>query len=197
MRFLLITIICLLVLPVKAAEWSGPDDVLDAASKGNPEAQLEMGILYQFGFHMPGNKVPALAWYLASAEQGNQAAAQKSSVLEQEMLPAEVEEARALSQNLSALVAVSRTTTSNPDHVPMPPPGEPGQNVLPEIIEGGSDGATGSVMPETMPENSTAEKEMVQKTEQGEVTQEAAPELLPSLDPETKPDGPITPEPVK
>jgi TPR repeat protein len=179
MRLLLATIFSLLVIPVTAAEWQGPDDVLEAAAKGNAEAQLEMGILYQFGFHMPGNRVPALAWYLVAAEQGNQSAAQRSAALEKEMLPTEVEEARRLSQDLAALSAISSSTPSNPSHIP-------------NMQEQATD------LP--VPEQSTAE----QTPAQGEISQEAMPEPLPELAAEPAPeetapktDGPIQPAPAQ
>ena len=191
MRLLLTTIFSLLVIPAMAADWQGPDDVLQAASKGNPEAQLEMGILYQFGFHMPGNKVPALAWYLAAAEQGNQIAAEKSDVLQKDMLPTEVEEARQLSQNLSALSAISSSTTSNPEHMPSMQ-----QQGTEPAME--SDMATGaeSVKQEEM--EVAPDEAMEQKSGQGEVSLEAMPEPLPDLGPESTPEkAPKTDEPIQ
>jgi len=192
MRLLLVTIFSFLVIPVMAADWQGPDDVLQAASKGNPEAQLEMGILYQFGFHMPGNKMPALAWYLAAAEQGNQSAAERSDLLQKDMLPTEVEEARQLSQNLSALSAISSSTTSNPGHMP----DMQEQGMAPAMEPAGQDAAAEGQ--EAMPE-----KTMAPKTDQGEVTMEAMPEPLPELGPDTESknkmetDGPIQPAPAQ
>lgn len=193
MRILIATIISLLIIPVMAADWQGPDDILEAAAKGNPEAQLEMGILYQFGFHMPENKMPALAWYLAAAEQGSQVAAQKSDILQRDMLPTEVEEARQLSQNLSALAVISSSTTSNPDYMPMPAADESGQNLAPEVT-GGETASEPEVSAEAMPE-----KAMAREEGQGDVTQEVAPELLPELGPESAPksDGPIQPGDVQ
>lgn len=186
MRVLLATIISLLVIPVMAADWQGPDDVLQAAAKGNPEAQLEMGILYQFGFHMPGNRVPALAWYLIAGEQGHQSAAQRGAALEKEMLPTEVEEARQLSQDLSVLSAVSSTTTSDQGHMP---------NMQDQATES-------AIAPGATQEQSTSvpDQAMEQNAAQGEVIQEAVPEPLPELDPETgsekaaEVDGPIQPD---
>ncbi|MEE8482628.1 MAG: SEL1-like repeat protein [Acidiferrobacterales bacterium] len=57
-----------------AAEPELPNDILRDAHAGNSEAQLEMGILYEYGFRMQGNRVVALAWYQLAADQGNERA---------------------------------------------------------------------------------------------------------------------------
>ena len=160
MRFLLAIIISILLGPVMADSWTGPDDVLQAAKTGNPEAQLEMGILYQYGFNMPGNNVPALAWYFVSADQGNQSAASRSDSLQRGMLPTEVEEARQLSQNLAALSSLSSETTVTPGYKP----------------EGYAESATenGNPAPATA------------QTEEGQTTRETSPQPLPELGPETE-----------
>ena len=172
MRFLLAIIISILLGPVMADGWTGPDDVLQAARVGNPEAQLEMGILYQYGFDMPGNNVPALAWYLASAEQGNQSASSRGNILQKEMLPAEVEEARQLSQNLAALSELSSKTTTTPGYKP------------PGYAEGATENRNPppAVEMATDPETATAQSGQ----NQGKPGQEKSPEPLPELGPETE-----------
>ncbi len=94
----------LLALLLAAPAWGqlhgGPQDVRAAAEAGNAEAQLEMGILYEFGFNMEGNEVPALAWYLLSAKQGNQKAAQRRDILMSRMTQPQIEEAQQQSTQL-------------------------------------------------------------------------------------------------
>ncbi len=174
MRFLLAIIISFLLGPVMADGWDGPDDVLQAAKTGNPEAQLEMGILYQYGFNMPGNNVPALAWYLTSAEQGNQSAISRSNALQKQMLPTEVEEARQLSQNLAVLSELSSKTTTTPGYKP----------------EGYAEGATENGNPPPAVEMATdpdpASSQSGAQSNQGQAAQEASPEPLPDLAPEAE-----------
>ena len=79
------------------AQPSVPTDVLDAAQRGGQEAQLEMGILYEFGFFMPGHTIPALAWYMLSAEQGNQQAINRRNLLMSRMSQGEIDQAQAQS----------------------------------------------------------------------------------------------------
>jgi TPR repeat protein len=99
------------VLALMGVAWgqadSGPVDVLRAAQAGDPEAQLEMGILYEYGFNMEGNDVPALAWYMLAAQQGNQRAAQRRDQLMERMSQADIEQALKLSARLQG-----RTTTA-------------------------------------------------------------------------------------
>lgn len=71
-----------------------PEDVLQAARAGDPEAQLEMGILYEYGFRMKDNKIEALAWYIKAAELGNARAATYRDRLMKNLSPTEVERAR-------------------------------------------------------------------------------------------------------
>ncbi|MBI3570874.1 MAG: sel1 repeat family protein [Gammaproteobacteria bacterium] len=87
-----------------------------AAERGNADAQLEMGILYEFGYKMPKNDVSALAWYMLSAEQGNALAAKRRDQIKSNMKPDEIEAAQKLSQELAAQKTQPTTT---------PPPTEP------------------------------------------------------------------------
>jgi len=83
-----------------ATEWKGPEEIRQAARQGHPEAQLEMGILYEFGFFMAENEVPALAWYILAAEQGNARAARLRDKLKRNMTPAEIGQAQRLGPTL-------------------------------------------------------------------------------------------------
>ncbi len=66
------------------------------AERGDPDAQLELGILYEYGYHLPDNKPPALAWYRLAAEQGHAKAAARRDALKAKMTPAELAEAQRL-----------------------------------------------------------------------------------------------------
>ncbi len=84
-----------------AEEWATPEDVLAAARHGNSEAQLEMGILYQYGFNMSDNRASALAWYMLSAQAGNMKAIQLRDKLQQDMPSPDIEQARQLMLTLA------------------------------------------------------------------------------------------------
>ncbi len=94
-----------------------------AAEHGNADAQLEMGILYEFGYNMPKNHVTALAWYLRAAEQGNVLAAKRRDQIKSGMKPDEIEAAQKLSQELTAQKPPA--TTTPPPAEPAPAPTEP------------------------------------------------------------------------
>ncbi len=91
---LLILIVSLFLTSAAWAQQSVPMDVLEAAQRGDQEAQLEMGILYEFGFFMPGHTIPALAWYMRSAEQGNQKAIKRRDLLISRMSQGEIDQAQ-------------------------------------------------------------------------------------------------------
>lgn len=74
----------------------GPEDLRRAAEAGDVVAQFELGTLYEYGFHMPDNEAPALAWYTLAAEQGHAKAAERRDALRARMQPATVEQAAAL-----------------------------------------------------------------------------------------------------
>lgn len=69
------------------------DHIRRAAEAGDAQAQLELGMLYQFGYHFKDNEVPALTWYTLSANQGNARAAKMRDDLMGKMKPAEIEQA--------------------------------------------------------------------------------------------------------
>ena len=69
------------------------DDIRAAAEAGFVEAQLELGILFHYGFNYPGNEIPALTWYMLAANQGNARAAGLRDQLMAKMSPQQIEEA--------------------------------------------------------------------------------------------------------
>ena len=89
-----------LVMPVIAGaqDLASLEQTRQAAEQGNADAQLEMGILYEFGYNMPKNNITALAWYLRSAEQGNALAVKRRDQLNSHMKPDEIDAADKLSK---------------------------------------------------------------------------------------------------
>jgi TPR repeat protein len=72
------------------------------AATGSVAAQYEMGVLYEFGFHMKDNLAHAHAWYSAAAEGGDERAAKRRDVVQGQMSPAQLDEARRLQGELGA-----------------------------------------------------------------------------------------------
>ncbi len=87
----------LVVLCLAPAARAADDPVLAslrvAAERGEVDAQYELGVLYEFGFHLPDHRVAALAWYTRAAEQGNAAAAKRRDLLKTELSALEIEQA--------------------------------------------------------------------------------------------------------
>jgi len=78
--------------------WSGVahadlDDIRRAAEAGDVEAQLELGILFQYGFNYKDNEIPALTWYMLSASQGGAKAVKLRDALKAKMSEKDVQEA--------------------------------------------------------------------------------------------------------
>ena len=69
------------------------DDIRRTAEAGDREAQLELGILFQYGFNYKDNEIPALTWYSLSANQGNARAQRLRDALKAKMTEKEVQEA--------------------------------------------------------------------------------------------------------
>lgn len=78
--------------------WSGSahadlDDIRRAAEAGDTKAQLELGILFQYGFNYKDNEIPALTWYMISANQGSTRAVKLRDALKAKMTEKDVQEA--------------------------------------------------------------------------------------------------------
>jgi TPR repeat protein len=107
--FLSILLLGLILCALPAAAARGQDlatlEALRAqAERGDADAQLELGILYEFGFHLPDNKAPALAWYRLAAEQGHAKAAARHDALKAKMTPAELAAAERLYETWRARI---------------------------------------------------------------------------------------------
>ncbi len=87
-----------LAILLVALLWSGVtradlDDIRRTAEAGDAAAQLELGILFQYGFNYKDNEIPALTWYMLSANQGNAKAARLRDALKEKMAETDVQEA--------------------------------------------------------------------------------------------------------
>lgn len=69
------------------------ETIRQAALRGDVQKQVELAVLYQYGFGLEKNEVPALAWYMIAAEQGDAVAVQRRDALRAAMAPAAVEAA--------------------------------------------------------------------------------------------------------
>lgn len=94
----------LAVLPVHA----GLEDIRAAAERGDPKRQFELGELYEFGFGLQQNRVPALTWYIVAAEGGHTVAAQRRDYLKQQLTPDQVATAEREAASLQAAIAARR-----------------------------------------------------------------------------------------
>jgi TPR repeat protein len=123
--------IAILILGLTAPLLAGAQDLASLekmrqeAVQGSSDAQLEMGILYEFGFNMPKNNVTALAWYLRAVEQGSALAARRRDQIMTGMTPEEIEAAQKLSQELAVQSPPATTTAPAPAAEPAPAPTEP------------------------------------------------------------------------
>ena len=69
------------------------DDIRRTAEAGDRDAQLQLGILFQYGFNYKDNEIPALTWYSLSANQGNPKALRLRDSLKAKMSEKDVQEA--------------------------------------------------------------------------------------------------------
>jgi TPR repeat protein len=107
-----------------AQDMASLEQMRQAAARGSDAAQLEMGILYEFGYNMPKNDINALAWYQVSADRGNALATKRRDLLKAKMKPDDVETAMKLSRELVEQKPPP-AVSSPPAEAPAPPPAEP------------------------------------------------------------------------
>ncbi len=130
MKWHLGLILCAVVTtPVLATDDpAGLEQLREAAEAGKTDAQLELGILYEYGFRKPDHLVPALSWYLRAAESGDADAARRRDALMAKLKPAEVDEAKRLAQ---ASPTAAATPKAEPEAAPAPAPAETPPAVAP------------------------------------------------------------------
>ena len=95
--------------------FKGPIELLNAAKRGDASAQLDIAILYEYGFDMPDNKVYALAWYILAADSSSKAAAHRDKLMS-ELSAKQVERAKAMSK------ALIKEMPQQPAPAPQAPP---------------------------------------------------------------------------
>lgn len=106
-------------LPVAQADL---ESVRAAAQAGNAEAQLELGELYEFGFGLKDNAVPALAWYLAASRAGNERATERASVLTAKLTATQRQEAERMSREIKTVARAPEAPVPAKPPVPKPEP---------------------------------------------------------------------------
>ncbi|MEX2164343.1 MAG: hypothetical protein WD823_08885 [Sulfuricaulis sp.] len=113
-------ILCLFATGISsAADDASLEKMRVTAEQGNVDTQLEMGILYEFGFNMPKNNVTALAWYLRAADNGNALAVKRRDVLKAQMTAEEIDAAQKLSRELAT--KKSEKITGKTESIPATP----------------------------------------------------------------------------
>lgn len=96
------------------------DQIRQAAEAGDANAQLELGILFHYGFNYKGNEVPALTWYTLSANQGNARASKLREALMKKMTEKEVEEALEQVAQFKAARPAAPAAAPAPESQPAP-----------------------------------------------------------------------------
>jgi hypothetical protein len=120
--------------------WSGTahadlDDIRRAAEAGDTAAQLELGVLFQYGFNYKDNEIPALTWYMLSANQGNAKAVKLRDALKAKMTEKDVQEAMeqvAQYKPKGQVVTPAPATTTAPAPAPAQAPELPEFSPAPE-----------------------------------------------------------------
>ncbi|OGI37394.1 MAG: hypothetical protein A2V91_04035 [Candidatus Muproteobacteria bacterium RBG_16_64_10] len=88
-----------------------------AAESGDVSAQYEIGVLYEFGFRMKTHLIPALAWYMVSADNGDPRAIKRRDQLMSQLKPEQVDEAKRLRAGFGA----KKPAAAKPDAEPAKP----------------------------------------------------------------------------
>lgn len=108
------------------------DDIRRAAEAGNAEAQLELGILFQYGFNYKDNEIPALTWYILSANQGNAKAAKLRDALKAKMTEQDAQEAADQAAKFKPTAAAPAAAPAQDSNQPAPAvESQPAETVLP------------------------------------------------------------------
>ena len=130
--------------PVK--DFKGPVQLLNAAKRGDTAAQLEIAILYEYGYDMPDNKVYALAWYILAADSSPKAATHRDKLMS-ELSAKQVERAKDMSK------ALAKEMPKPVPAAPAPPQGAPPMPAPPptESTEPAPEGMTQSPTEEPLP----------------------------------------------
>lgn len=106
-----------------------------AAESGDVSSQYELGVLYEFGFRMKTHLIPALAWYMVAADNGDVRAIKRRDQLMSQLTPEQVEEAKRLRAGFGAKKPAADKPAAEPakpaEAEPMPaaepPPAKPAE----------------------------------------------------------------------
>lgn len=125
-------LLSLLLMPSAQAEEamvvpSVPISLLQAAQAGDADSQLQIGVLFEYGFYMKDNMPYALAWYTLSAERGSAKAATYRDKLLQKLSPEEIDRADTLAKGFG----VAAPQTSPASQPPKPEDKQPAQPTVP------------------------------------------------------------------
>lgn len=108
--------------PLLAAEDSEQLKALKrAAESGDVGAQYEIGVLYEFGYRMKTHLIPALAWYMVAADNGDARAIKRRDALMTQLTSEQVEEAKRLRAGFGAAKpAAPKPAEDKPAEPPKP-----------------------------------------------------------------------------
>jgi len=135
MKIATLVLVFALVAPVLvgAEDSVSLEQTRQAAEQGKAEAQLEMGILYEFGYNFPKHNINAMAWYLRAAEQGLAKAVERRDLLKSRLTAEELDEAQKLSAELASKKAEASTEAPKAEPA-VPAPATSGQQApAPEV----------------------------------------------------------------
>lgn len=162
-NFARILAILLAALLWQSAARADLDDIRRAAEAGNAEAQLELGILFQYGFKLKDNEIPALSWYILSANQGNAKAAKLRDALKAKMTEKDAQEAAEQAANFKPTGPAPATApakeTTQPVAAQPPPeaaPAQPAPETQPAAEPAAAPEASPAEPPATAPPAETA-----------------------------------------
>lgn len=101
------------------------DDIRRTAEAGDRDAQLQLGILFQYGFNYKDNEIPALTWYSLAANQGHPRAVRLRDSLKAKMGEKEVQEALEQVASFKPKGSLPPTAPVAPRQEASPPSPEP------------------------------------------------------------------------
>jgi uncharacterized protein len=126
------------------------DRIKKSAEQGDVNAQLELGILYHYGFNYQDNEAHALAWYTIAANQGNAKAASLRDTLRAKMTQKEIDAAQTIIGEYKPKSApVTAPVAPAPAPAPMPEMSPPPFTETPVPVDAP---AQPEVMPAPTPE---------------------------------------------
>ena len=122
MRVTRLVAVLVLGLLVPLTSYAGVDEIRHDAMQGDTAAQYEMGILYEFGFHLADHETEALAWYGVAAERGSESAARRRDLLSARLSAAQRAKADERRHELMTGMPTAMPPTAMPVEPVTPPP---------------------------------------------------------------------------